>query len=162
MDLSLPKMSGLDAARRIRELAGGSDVKIIALSAPAFTSQREELMAAGMDGFLRKPYRRSEIFDCMARHLGARYLYREAHAVPETTKELRPEALAELPEELRNELGSAIISLDVGRITEVIGRIAGFDDALGSLLFHYAETFAYTTILRAVAACKGSFSEEIV
>jgi CheY-like chemotaxis protein len=162
MELPLPVISGMDAARRIRELAGGSDVKIIALTASAVTLQGEELQAAELDGCLRKPYRRAEVFACMARHLGVRYVYRQCQECPEAAEELRSDALAGLPEELRNELGTAVISLDVGRITEVIHRIAGFDAALGALLLRYAETFTYTAILRAVAAGKNSFTKESV
>ena len=43
--------------RRIRELEGGREVKIVAVTASAFASQREEVLAAGFDDFLRKPYR---------------------------------------------------------------------------------------------------------
>jgi CheY-like chemotaxis protein len=68
MDLRLPVMDGMEAARKIRALDGGRHVKIIALTASAFAQQREEVLAAGLDDFLRKPYRRGEVFDCMARH----------------------------------------------------------------------------------------------
>ena len=63
MDLRLPLMSGLEAAREIRALDGGRQVRIVALTASAFAQQREEVLAAGLDDFLRKPYRREEIFD---------------------------------------------------------------------------------------------------
>ena len=75
MDIRLPVLSGSEAATRIRELEGGAEVKIAAVTASAFTSQRDEVLKAGFDDFLRKPYRPQEIFDCMARHLGVRYRY---------------------------------------------------------------------------------------
>ena len=46
MDLHLPALNGLDAARRVRQLCGGSNIKIIALTASAFISQRGEVLAA--------------------------------------------------------------------------------------------------------------------
>src|SRR5204862_6420750 len=66
MDLRLPVIGGLEAARRIRELDGGREVKIVAATASAFSSQREEVLAEGFDNFFRKPYRREEIIDYMA------------------------------------------------------------------------------------------------
>ena len=77
MDLRLPLMGGLEAAREIRAMDGGLRVKIVAISASAFAQQREEVLAAGLNDFVRKPYRREEIFDCMAHHLGVRYLHGE-------------------------------------------------------------------------------------
>jgi CheY-like chemotaxis protein len=73
MDLWMPDTNGTDASRRIREIAGGREVKIAAMTASAFAAEREQVLAAGMDDFIRKPYRPHEIFDCMARHLGVRY-----------------------------------------------------------------------------------------
>jgi signal transduction histidine kinase/CheY-like chemotaxis protein/ligand-binding sensor domain-containing protein len=73
MDLQLPEMSGTEAARRIRELEHGATVKIVAMTASAFESDREHVLAAGMDDFVCKPYRPAEVFDCLARHLPIRF-----------------------------------------------------------------------------------------
>ncbi len=77
MDISLPVMGGMDAAARIRALEGGAQVRIVALSASVFAHQRDEALTTGLDDFLAKPYRREDIFECMARQLGVRYLYKE-------------------------------------------------------------------------------------
>jgi CheY-like chemotaxis protein len=73
MDLWMPKMSGTEAAKHIRKLQDGGNVKIAAMTAAAFESDREQVLAAGMDDFVRKPYRAGEIFDCLARHLRVRF-----------------------------------------------------------------------------------------
>jgi signal transduction histidine kinase/ActR/RegA family two-component response regulator len=77
MDRRLPLMDGLETTRRIRSLDGGRDVRIAGVSASAFPSEREEILAAGLDDFVRKPYVPNDIFDCMARHIGVRYAYVE-------------------------------------------------------------------------------------
>jgi CheY-like chemotaxis protein len=46
--------------------------KIAAVTASAFASERERVLASGMNDFLRKPYRAEEVFDCLTRHLGVR------------------------------------------------------------------------------------------
>ena len=58
MDVQMPVMDGLEAARRIRaaELAaGGKLTRIVALTANAYPEDREAALAAGMDGLLVKP-----------------------------------------------------------------------------------------------------------
>jgi CheY-like chemotaxis protein len=50
-------MDGLEVTRRIRELDGGREVKIVILSAFAFTEYREEALAAGVDDYASKPSR---------------------------------------------------------------------------------------------------------
>jgi CheY-like chemotaxis protein len=57
MDIRMPEMNGFDAARAIME-SGGLSAKapIIALTAHATDRDKEWAAAAGMKGFLRKPF----------------------------------------------------------------------------------------------------------
>jgi signal transduction histidine kinase/CheY-like chemotaxis protein len=162
MDLRLPVSGGLEAAGAIRALEGGRQVKIVALTAAAFAQQREEVLAAGLDDFLRKPYRREEIFDCMTRHLGVRFLYSEVAQTPlaDPAGALRPEALAMLPEHLRQELADALVRLDAGLILEVIGRVSEHDAHVGEVLTSCAKRYAYSRILEAIENGDGSLREE--
>jgi CheY-like chemotaxis protein len=78
MDCRMPVMDGLEAARRIRALEGGEQVKIVALTASVFQEERGHVLAAGMDDLVRKPFGPEEIYDCMERHLGLRFVYAAA------------------------------------------------------------------------------------
>jgi CheY-like chemotaxis protein len=78
MDLELPQLSGTEATQRIRQLDGGAEVKIAAITASVYSSELDWVMRAGFDDFTVKPFRQTEIFSCMARHLGARYSSSEA------------------------------------------------------------------------------------
>jgi signal transduction histidine kinase/DNA-binding NarL/FixJ family response regulator len=156
MDIRMPVMDGLEATRRIRGLDGGREVKIAALTASVFKEERDNVVAAGMDDFIRKPYRAEEIFGCLTRQLGVRFVYEEstvAATAPATA--LRPEALATLPQELRRELTDALVSLDVTRIGEIIRRVSELDPALGDALAQHAGQLGYTAILRALQAGGG-------
>ena len=73
MDLGLPQLSGTEATRRIRQLDGGAEIKIAALTAAAYVAGRDAVMRSGFDDCIFKPFRETEIFLCMALHLGVRY-----------------------------------------------------------------------------------------
>jgi signal transduction histidine kinase/DNA-binding response OmpR family regulator len=152
MDIRMPVMNGLEATRRIREMPGGREVKIAALTASVFKEERDQVLAAGMDGFVRKPYQADEIFDCLARHLNVHYIY--ADAAPAAGAQagliLRTDDLAALPPELRRELTNALTRLDAAQINAAIRRISDQDSALGDALVHYAGQLKYTAILQAL------------
>jgi signal transduction histidine kinase/ActR/RegA family two-component response regulator len=150
MDRRMPVMDGMEATRRIRELPDGKAVKIVAVSASAFSEQRNEMLDIGMDDYVNKPYRASEIYDCMAKHLGVKYLYQGTPEPQELDVTLTPEMLNGLPEELLRELKEALISLQPESIDTVIERLGIRDQTLQKNLRQLAGNFDYPTILRAL------------
>jgi CheY-like chemotaxis protein len=54
MDIQMPEMDGLEATRQIRKIMGKHPV-IIAMTANAMQSDKEECLAAGMDDYISKP-----------------------------------------------------------------------------------------------------------
>ena len=156
MDVRIPVISGLEAARRIRKIEGGREVRIVALTASAFESQREEVLAAGVDDFLRKPYRAEEMFECIARHIGVRYVYetRSEPAVQDPTHMLRPEDLAQLSAARLEELERAVISLDPSRIALVVAQLSEQHASVGTALRCLTDKLAYSPILHAIQSYK--------
>jgi len=64
MDLSMPRVSGLEATARIRAMAGRAGrVPIVALTAHATAQDRARCLDAGMDGYLVKPVDRRELLE---------------------------------------------------------------------------------------------------
>ncbi len=74
MDMSMPRVSGPGASRRIRYLeqkANQTPVPIVALTANAFESDREACEQAGMTGFLTKPIRKDRLITEILAQLSA-------------------------------------------------------------------------------------------
>ena len=62
MDINIPEMDGYDTTRRIRELPGApGQTPVVALTADAMPEDRQRCMEAGMNAFVSKPFRISEI-----------------------------------------------------------------------------------------------------
>jgi PAS domain S-box-containing protein len=56
MDIQMPVMGGIEAMQKIRALSStASALPILAVTAHAMTGQKEEYLAAGMDGYVSKP-----------------------------------------------------------------------------------------------------------
>jgi two-component system sensor histidine kinase/response regulator len=64
MDVHMPMMDGLAAARMIRERErnAGGHIRIIALTASATKADHARCQAAGMDDYVTKPFRAAELF----------------------------------------------------------------------------------------------------
>jgi len=70
MDLSLPKMDGWEATRRLKANGQLARIPVIVLSAHAMRGDEERARASGCDDFLTKPIDENLLFDKLARHLG--------------------------------------------------------------------------------------------
>jgi CheY-like chemotaxis protein len=77
MDIQMPVMDGYEATQIIKQMPNGQETVIIALTASAFDEQREAILKAGCDDFIRKPFQEEILFAKIAEHLGVRYIYSE-------------------------------------------------------------------------------------
>ena len=71
MDLSMPEMNGMDAARAIRKAErqfGLPRPPIVALTANAMEGDREKCIEAGMDDYLSKPIRKKQLLAMIERY----------------------------------------------------------------------------------------------
>lgn len=68
MDIKMPIMDGLEATRRIR--AQKVDLPIIALTANAFDSDRQQAYDAGCNDFISKPVNAEKCLQLIAKYIG--------------------------------------------------------------------------------------------
>ena len=64
MDVQMPEMDGFEATGAIRESEkkSGRHIPIVAMTANALKGDQERCLAAGMDAYVSKPIRTSELF----------------------------------------------------------------------------------------------------
>jgi CheY-like chemotaxis protein len=67
MDCRLPIIDGYEATRQIRQLPGCTDLPIIALTANALQGDREACLSAGMNDYLAKPFKRTDLQQILQR-----------------------------------------------------------------------------------------------
>ena len=61
MDIPMPKLDGLEAARQIRENPATRDIPILAATAKAMEGDKEKCLAAGCDDYIAKPFTHREL-----------------------------------------------------------------------------------------------------
>ncbi len=97
MDVQMPEMDGLSATRAIREAERitGGHVPIFAMTAHAMTGDRERCLAAGMDGYLAKPLRMTEVAEVLDNIANADF--RPNRPQQDSTPSRSPAALPSIP-----------------------------------------------------------------
>lgn len=151
MDMRMPVMDGFEATRTIKSMETCQSTIIVALTASAMEEDRELILSAGCDDFVRKPYLEKQIFDIMERHLGLAY---ECEYVREEYTNLNPDpgsnwtaCSATLPDDLKNGLHEALLRLNTPLISEIIEKIAELDVSTGEFFKTLADNMEYERLL---------------
>ncbi len=159
MDVHMPGMSGIDAARQIRILEGAAGaVPIIALTATLASEDTIQCRAAGMNAVLGKPATLVEMLAMMAHHAwpgcvrGLRDVDAALAATPVITKNIPVLATVRL-EELRQHLSPTTLGkLVEDCLLDLRTRQTGLRDALGA-----GDAAAIVEIGHAMAGIAGSY-----
>ncbi len=146
LDTRMPVMDGFEAVRQIRAKEGKTKPQtvIIALTASIFEERKGEIIAAGCDDFVRKPFLEQILFDKMACYLGVRYIYQDlpqlgAGALRRYFVSEKPDSffwplLAQMPQNWVQELYDAVNDVDEELAIEIVDRICESHPTLAEAL----------------------------
>jgi signal transduction histidine kinase/ActR/RegA family two-component response regulator len=156
MDLRMPVMDGVQAARYIRSQSAArrpsEELAIIAVMASPFQGEREYILAHGFDDLVRKPYRAAEIVELLTKHLGVRFVYEETDTVP--ALQVPELSLDGMPAQWLADMRQAVLEGDLGRTERLIQEIrtdyAALADALGQLAGGFEHDRLLNLIRRAI------------
>ncbi|MEI7671627.1 MAG: response regulator, partial [Deltaproteobacteria bacterium] len=149
MDMRMPIMDGYEATRRIKSTEAGLATPVIAVTASAFDDSRQQVMAAGVDAYLRKPFNVEELFETLRKCLDLRYTFAE-----ETNNLQGDSAVAflisaspvALPQELIQAMRQAVEEADIARLTEQIVQVGKFNSDTARGLQALADRYDYAKL----------------
>ncbi len=86
MDIQMPRMSGHEAARQIRNIENeDSRIPIIALTAHGLADERDKLIASGINDYVGKPISQPQLLQVLQKWLGRTTQAPQLTALPHTT-----------------------------------------------------------------------------
>jgi signal transduction histidine kinase/CheY-like chemotaxis protein len=153
MDLRMPVMDGREATRLIKSSPKGKETPVIVLTASSFEDGRQDMSAAGANGYIRKPFRESELFETIAHCLGINYVYEEevASSLPKlstATATLTAEALSRLPKDLIQGIKDTASGANLKLLLSLISQLETHDAQAAEALRELANHYDYEAILR--------------
>lgn len=149
MDMRMPVMDGYEATRRIKSTEKGKNIPIVALTASAFEDERKKVESLGMNGYIRKPFRESELFLTIGKILGVKYIYEDdsgaQQSVYQNIENISKE-ISGLPPKLIAGLKEALATADLDLFAELAESINNENAALAKLLVTLAKNYDYENL----------------
>ncbi|MCP2727548.1 PAS domain S-box protein [Limnofasciculus baicalensis] len=152
MDICMPVMDGYEATKQIKQFPNSRNTAIIALTASAFEEQRQAILDAGCDDFIRKPFREEILLKKISHYLGVRYVYKnenQANLIPKSLESLRltKKDFSGMSDSWIKELYQAAIAMDDQLASELIRQIPEREIALAKILTNLIDNFRLDVIV---------------
>ena len=152
LDMQIPEMDGYEVIKRIKKSGRKNPPVIISISASAFEEDRQKALDTGADGFVGKPFKESEIFEVMRKHLHLEYVYDEHiqkdDLSPENQEQkLSVESVKGQTSEWKTEMKRAIEHVDPDRMGILIAEIRKRDETLAEAIQQRIDQFEYEKVL---------------
>jgi signal transduction histidine kinase/DNA-binding NarL/FixJ family response regulator len=148
MDIRMPVMNGMEATKLIKKTANGKNTRIVALTAHALEDERLEILTAGCDDLVRKPYQPEEIYNALTKQLGVKFTYKEGnYQVSQNETKLHSDDLRNLPTVLVQDLVNSVELLDSQKCLTAISQIDNIAPLIGKKLRHMIDHMKYQELL---------------
>lgn len=154
MDIRMPEMDGMEATRIIKNSESGRSIVIVALTAHALEEEREWILKAGFDDFVKKPFEENDIFGTLSKHLSLKYIYEEMQKIESSrksevdTEELHPGKMSVLPDDLLQQLQQSVLELNMEKTLSLIDKVNEYDVSLAKSLKTLANQLNYERLLK--------------
>jgi signal transduction histidine kinase/DNA-binding response OmpR family regulator len=150
MDIHMPVMDGVEAARRIRANPAGRQTVILALTATLLDADRRAAVESEMDDVISKPCRENDVLQKIQAHLGLSYVYTGDEMLPPTEP---LDALATaldpgLPKELASQLSQAVRNGEKDLMDNLIGRVTERNVSFARKLQELADNYEYDALIQ--------------
>jgi signal transduction histidine kinase/DNA-binding response OmpR family regulator len=161
MDIRMPRMNGYEATRIIRNAErqySRSPSIIIALTAMIFKEDAHQILAAGYDAVLYKPFQINELFETLQHYLKLEYRYQEPSTASKATQidsqDYDPEELITqlhtMPDDWIQALQQATLRCDDVEVTRLIKQIDSSQELLIAELKRSIDLFHFDQILELI------------
>jgi CheY-like chemotaxis protein/HPt (histidine-containing phosphotransfer) domain-containing protein len=147
MDMEMPKMDGYTAAKSIRELEGGREISIVAMTAHDGTGEIRKCLESGCSAHIAKPIRKAALIEVIQENLGERRLLSTVSQLPAVSEtlgenivyidpdleDLIPDFMDNMKKEVDN-IGALLVKDDMKEIQRIghsmkgTGGSYGFDE----------------------------------
>ena len=156
MDVRMPRMTGIEAVRRIREEEKWKDLPVAAVTASVFPEFREKAIEAGFSDFLPKPFRAAELTHVIQSHLGLEWIPVEEGAGPsgeatDTGEEHRETDVGGnvlLPAEMKDRFHAAMKIKNLSALNSLAGELEANPDtaSLGQEISRLTRSFDFSAL----------------
>ncbi|OFY41253.1 MAG: hypothetical protein A2X18_12950 [Bacteroidetes bacterium GWF2_40_14] len=147
MDMRMPVMDGYEATRLIKSIEKGKSTPIVALTASTFEEERNRIKALDMQGYIRKPFRESDLFNTIGKILNIKYIYEDDVLL--SNEDSNPVTdntdinIVKLPENLVSDMLNAISVADLDQLVVLIESIQQDNPQFAHQLMVLAKNYDY-------------------
>ncbi len=152
MDIRMPVMTGIEATTLIRNAELGTRTPIIAATASAFEEEKQKILDAGMNGYLRKPIQAGGLLKMIGECLNIEYSYLPEvfvfdHNKSQTIITSSPvDEFNAIPTKIKEQIINACASADLDMIIQIVENITPRLPKAAHLLEELAGTLQYDEI----------------
>ena len=157
MDMRMPVMNGYEATTKIRSNLKSKKTIIVALTASAFEEDKQLILSAGCDDFVRKPFQETQLLMIISKHLGVKYIYEQELTQKENINQHPSEItidysqiaakISMMPVEWVEKLHYAASIGSDDELVQMIQQMPQADRTLSEVLTNLVENFRFDLVM---------------